>query len=126
MITRLTEKVSKAQAFRVLVLAQALLKQLSLSLSHTRTHTHTSFLKLCTPSSYWSNTEKVGIGYYALTARTTLNFVCFGVIFTSRAPSSLSSLTKEFLHPRFETLKGCILRYLCLTTMTIYITKRHK
>jgi hypothetical protein len=41
MITRLTEKVSKAQAFRVLVLAQALLKQLSLSLSHTHTHTLT-------------------------------------------------------------------------------------
>jgi hypothetical protein len=50
MITRLTEKVSKAQAFRVLVLAQALLKQLSLSLSHTHTHTHAHTLTLASSS----------------------------------------------------------------------------
>jgi hypothetical protein len=34
-------------------------------------NTPTSFLKLYTLNSYWSNTEKVGVGYYAPVAYHT-------------------------------------------------------
>jgi hypothetical protein len=51
-------------------------------------HTSTSFLKLYTPSSYWSNKEKVDIGYYALVAQITLKLSVL-----------LNSFTLAMYHP---------------------------
>jgi hypothetical protein len=34
---------------------------------------HTSFIKLCTPRSYWSNIEKMDVGNYSPAAQTTLD-----------------------------------------------------
>jgi hypothetical protein len=68
---------------------QALLRQI----------THTSFLKLCTPWSCWSNTEKVNVGYYAPMIQTTLNPCVFLCVLSLHPQSILHLPTIGFTYP---------------------------
>jgi hypothetical protein len=64
-----------------------------------RQPTYTIFLNLCTPTSYWSNIEKVGIVYYATAARTTLNlgvFLCVAYTFLTIPFISLPEVFRSY------------------------------